>query len=172
MCVARIDKVKRQLDLVDAFERSSLAGWKLVLVGACDGRDGYTTRLLERAARNPSVVLAGFRGGRALAELYSHCAVFVLPSSLEGHPIALLEALTYGVPVLASDIPENRALPIPSTSFFPVGDSESLARLLAEAAVWKAGGGDLSRIVKERFSWRRAAHLTRSVYDRVLARRA
>lgn len=167
--VARMDRGKRQLDLVDAFERSAADGWKLVLVGAVEPRDEYTREVLKRACSNADIVLTGFQRGRALRELYSHCGVFVLPSSSEGHPIALLEALRYGAPVLSSAIPENMAIPIPAECFFPVGDTETLARLIESVArgnVPEAQG--LERLVRARYSWRRAAQLTRAVYDDVL----
>lgn len=169
LCVARIDQVKRQLDLVEAFERAGLAGWKLVLVGALDERDDYARRVVARGACNPDVILPGYRQGRALRELYSHCGVFVLPSSLEGQPIALLEALSYGAAVLASDIPENRALPIGAGSFFRVGDHAALASALKGAEAAPRARADVTHILRETYSWRRAAHMTRSVYDRVLS---
>jgi glycosyltransferase involved in cell wall biosynthesis len=168
LCVARIDRVKRQLDLIDAFERARIPGWKLALVGALDEADDYAGRIRSRAAQNPDVVLAGFRRGRALRELFSHCGVFVLPSSLEGHPIALLEALSYGVRVLASDLPENRALPIRPESLFPVGAIDALAGLLRGAAGREHRPEQMHRADKEKYSWRRAAELTRSVYERVV----
>jgi glycosyltransferase involved in cell wall biosynthesis len=168
LCVARLDRVKRQLDLIDAFERAGLPGWKLVLVGTLDHADEYTRRIVTRAERDSRVVLAGFRQGRALRELFSHCGVFVLPSSLEGQPIALLEALSYGVPVLASDLPENRALPIRPESLFAVGDADAIATLLRRTASGEHAAEQMQGAYKERYSWRRAAKLTRRVYERVL----
>jgi len=169
--VARMDRGKRQIDLVDAFESARPAGWKLVLVGEVNPRDGYTREVIARAQRNPDIVLTGFQRGRALRELYSHCAVFVLPSSAEGHPIALLEALSYGAPVLSTAIPENMTLPIPPECLFPVGDTRKLAERLAAIAHGEASAGaeKLRRLVKARYSWRRAAQLTRAVYDDVLS---
>src|SRR5690606_6986459 len=102
LCVARMDPGKRQLDLVEAFTRARPEGWKLALVGEVDPRDAYTRDVIARAKLTPDIVLTGFQRGRALRELYSHCGVFVLPSSAEGHPIAVLEALSYGAPVLSS----------------------------------------------------------------------
>ena len=171
LCVARLDRTKRQLDLIEAFERARLDGWKLALVGAVDAKDTYAAAVAERAAANPTVVLTGFQKGKALRELYSHCGVFVRPSALEGHPIALLEALSYGVPVLASAIPENTVLPMPKERFFPVGDAATLARRLeeiAERGQTPRERSDLQRLVRERYSWRRAAQQTYDVYERVL----
>ncbi|HEX6998133.1 MAG TPA: glycosyltransferase family 4 protein [Gammaproteobacteria bacterium] len=172
LCVARIDMTKRQMDLIDAFERAALpAPWKLVLVGAVDRANPYCAAVAERAAAGSRIVLTGLQSGKRLRELYSHCGLFVLPSSMEGHPIALLEALSYGVPVLASAIPENLALPIPRERLFPVGDAAELARLMRAAVEEGAQGSDEARrIVRERYSWRRAARLTWLEYESALGR--
>jgi len=168
MCVARLDRVKRQLDLIEAFEKAAMPGWKLVLVGAIDQRDEYTRQIVRRSAENPLIVLAGFQQGKALGELFTYCGLFVLPSSLEGHPIALLEALAYGVRVLVSDLPETRALPLSDDSYFPVGDIDQLANLLEAAASDGRRPQNLRDVIREKYSWRRAAQLTRAVYRQVL----
>lgn len=172
LCVARLEMTKRQLDLIDAFEMAKLPGWKLVLVGGLDLDDGYCRELRRRACANPRIVLTGFQRGVSLRELYSHCRMFVLPSSMEGHPIALLEALSYGVPVLASAIPEHLILPIPRSCFFGVGDKAELARLMTRMATSENDSEEARLAVRERYSWRRAAELTRLVYESALAGQA
>ena len=167
LCVARLDPGKRQLDLIDAFEKAQLEDWKLVLVGGIES-DAYCRELAARAAREPKIVLTGYQTGAALHELYSHAGLFVLPSAGEGHPIALLEAAVYEVPLLASAIPANLALPLPRDRYFPVGDTHALARQLklmtAESAAPSAERRALHAAVRARYSWRNAAELTRSVY--------
>ena len=173
LSVARLEPTKRQHDLLDAFEAAAVEGWRVVLVGGIDPADAYSKTLLERAARDPRIVLTGFQTGRALRSLYSHAGLFVLPSSMEGHPIALLEAISYGVPALASAIPENLVIPLPRASFFPVGDTAALARLIrlgltdpVPAEVREA----TRRAVREQFGWRQSALATSEVYERVIAR--
>jgi glycosyltransferase involved in cell wall biosynthesis len=168
LCVARLEPTKRQIDLIDAFEAAELRGWKLVLVGAIDRSDAYCARLLERAARDPDVILTDYQTGVVLRELYSHAGLFVLPSALEGHPIALLEAVSYGVPILASANSANLAVPLPRERFFSVGDTRGLAALLraaAGAARPDAECAELRAMVRTLYSWRRAARLTKSVYE-------
>jgi glycosyltransferase involved in cell wall biosynthesis len=64
-----------------------------------------------RSQANPErVVFVGHRTGDELAELFSNAYLFVLPSYLEGMSMALLEAMSYGVPALVSNIPENSAV--------------------------------------------------------------
>ena len=174
LCVARLDPTKRLVDLIDAFERAALASWKLVLVGAIDSNDVYTQNLIGRADASPRIRLTGFRTGRSLRELYSHSGMFVLPSAMEGHPIALLEALSYGNPVLASAIPENLVVPMPRDCFFEVGDVQALAELMDAVDRGKLPRdrwAQMPRLVKARYRWSNAARLTRDVYDEALAPR-
>jgi len=174
LCVARLEPTKRQHDLLDAFESAALENWRIVLVGGVDRADAYTKGLLARAAKNPRIVLTGYQTGRTLRCLYSHAGLFVLPSSMEGHPIALLEAISYGLPTLASAIPENLVVPLPRESYFAVGDATALARLMTTTAANPAAPdarAALRQAVREQFGWRHSALATSDIYDRVVGRR-
>ncbi|HKY02827.1 MAG TPA: glycosyltransferase family 4 protein [Burkholderiales bacterium] len=167
LLVSRLVAEKRHFDLIEAFAAAQLPGWKLVLVGAADHPDAYTRALLERAASAPDVVCTGFQSGEALAELYAHAGLFVLPSSHEGLPIALLEALSYGLPALASDIPANLELRLPSSHYFPLGNVEALAARMREfaASAWAPEARTEQREwVKQRFCWIQAAKQTLEIY--------
>jgi glycosyltransferase involved in cell wall biosynthesis len=168
LCVARIEPAKRQLDLVEAFECARMRGWKLAVVGAAPAGDPYHERLLERATPNADIVLTGYQEGPALRVLYSHAGLFVLPSSVEGHCIALLEAASYGVPIFATAIPANLVVPLPRDRFFPVGNTAKLATMLRRAAAGRshveAECQSVIAVLRTEYSWRNAAHKTRSVY--------
>jgi glycosyltransferase involved in cell wall biosynthesis len=168
LSVARLVPEKRQHDLIAAFQAVRPPGWKLVFVGEIDHGDGYCQELIAQAARDPTIVLTGYQHGVALHELYTHAGLFVLPSAVEGHPIALLEAAVYEVPVLASSIPANFALPLPLNRFFPVGNTRALARQLIamtqDAATSAAERRALHVAIRAEYSWRKAAELTSSVY--------
>ena len=99
---------------------------KLVLAGDTDFEDDYSRRLKDMARRN-GVVLTGFIKGRKLRSLLTNCRCFCLPSSHEGLPIALLEAMSYGVKVIVSDIPANLEVGLDGGDYFPVGDVDALA---------------------------------------------
>jgi glycosyltransferase involved in cell wall biosynthesis len=117
--------------LIDAFLLSGLAteGYKLVLAGDADFEDDYS-RMLKEKARANGVVLTGFVKGRPLHALLSNAACYSLPSSHEGLPIALLEAMSYGLPVVVSDIPANMEVHLPADDYFHVGDIDTLAAKL------------------------------------------
>ena len=127
LTVARIDEQKRQLDLVAAFAQLGRIDWKLVLVGGADYRSGYARAVEEAARATPGVVMLGVQSGKSLAGLYAGAGAFVLPSSHEGQPIAVLEALSYGCPVVLSDIPPHREIGANGARYFAAGDTQALA---------------------------------------------
>ena len=99
---------------------------KLVLAGDTDFEDDYSRNLKEMARKN-GVVLTGFIKGRKLHSLLTNCLCYCLPSSHEGLPIALLEAMSYGVKVIVSDIPANMEVGLDKNDYFHVGDVDALA---------------------------------------------
>jgi glycosyltransferase involved in cell wall biosynthesis len=103
----------------------------LVVAGAALDED-YMAEL--RGLADPDkVVFAGQRSGLELAELLSHATLFVLPSYIEGMSMALLEALSYGIPCIVSDIPENRSVSGDAAVYFPPRDVAALERVLTGA---------------------------------------
>lgn len=167
--VSRFVPEKRQLDLVRAFGEAKLEGWHLVLVGGLDTLNAYTRQIMERVREDPRIVLTGFQTGLALRELYGHAGVFVLPSSHEGLPIALLEALSFGLPVIASDIPANTEIGLPSVQYFRLGDTAALAdgiRRLTMEPIDDAARDRIRGSIAERYNWEAIAQQTLAVYRR------
>lgn len=173
LTVSRLVPEKRHLDLIEGFSKAGLEGWKLVLVGDASGSDAYTRRVVAAAKRSDDVVLAGYRSGAALAELYANAGVFVLASTHEGLPIALLEALSHGLPVLASDIPANQEVGLPEQRYFGVGDVAALAERLRRTAA-ESRPTDYRRQMQEwvrtNYDWDAIARNTLTVYKRVRQR--
>ncbi len=93
---------------------------KLVLAGDTDFEDSYSLGLKEMA-RKTGVALTGFVKGRKLHSLLTNCKCYCLPSSHEGLPIALLEAMSYGVKVVVSDIPANLEVGLHKEVYFHCG---------------------------------------------------
>ncbi|WP_256926681.1 glycosyltransferase family 4 protein [Sphingomonas sp. TZW2008] len=163
--VGRIVPEKRQLDLIDALDRIERPEIKLVLVGAADHESDYSRTVVARAAADPRVVLAGFQTGLSLAEFFSHAGVFALPSSHEGLPIALLEAMAYGNPIVASAIEANRNVGLPESSYVPCGEIASLADALNRALDHSAKEAriDWSGLMKD-YQWPDIASRTLALY--------
>ncbi len=112
--------------LIEACAKIDMKGYKLVLAGDADFEDSYSKKLKEMARKN-NVVLTGFIKGKKLHSLLTNCACYCLPSSHEGLPIALLEAMSYGVRVLASDIPANLEVGLADDNYFHCGNIDELA---------------------------------------------
>lgn len=79
---------------------------KLVIAGGSSDTAEFEKELKTDAADNPDILFTGFVQGRPLEELFSNAYFYVLPSDVEGMPLSLLEAMSYGNCCLTSDIPE------------------------------------------------------------------
>lgn len=108
--LGRLVPEKRPDLLIEAFQALQPAGWKLVLAGGVSDTTLFTSKLSELAQSNPDIIFAGEIRGTRLAEIVRGAGLFVLPSDLEGLPLSMLEAMSQGVPVLASDIPPHQQL--------------------------------------------------------------
>jgi glycosyltransferase involved in cell wall biosynthesis len=178
LLVSRLVPEKRHLDLIDAYARARQAGhlkdWHLALVGAADHADPYARQVAEAASRTAGVVMTGFQTGATLQALLAHAGVFVLPSSHEGLPIALLEALAWGITPLVSDIAPHREMGLPHESYFPLGDvaalSAALVRLAEQVRHTQGPQVRLERMQQaaQRFDWDDSARQTLRVYERAL----
>ncbi len=173
LLISRLVPEKRHLDLIKAFRRANLSGWKLAIVGGADHTDSYSQQVLDSAAETPGIVCTGFQRGLDLAELYAHAGFFVLPSSHEGLPIAMLEALSYGLPVIASNIPANLEVSLPAENYFLLGDVEALTTKLVSFSRLDSSAQDREARrtwVTEHYDWRRIAQQTLDVYKSACSR--
>lgn len=172
LTVARIDEQKRQLDLIAAYARLRAPQWRLALVGGADYSSSYACAVAEAAQTTPGVVMLGHQTGDALAELYTHAGIFVLPSSHEGQPIAVLEAASYGLPVILSNIPAHREIALSRVRYVEVGDIATLAQHFEETftapIVEKLDILERDRILA-RHDWHTIAQRTLAVYFEALS---
>ena len=153
-------------DLVEAYARlkdngSRFMDVKLVLAGDTDFEDDYSQELKKKAREN-GVVLTGFIRGRKLHSLLTNALCYSLPSSHEGLPIALLEAMSYRLPVITSAIPANLEVGLPEGCYHQVGDVDALASKL-ETIVSKS----LQRIDYDmsKYDWDRIASQVEEIYN-------
>lgn len=156
--VGRLVPEKGFHDLIAAFQRAD-PPHKLAIAGAADHEDDYSRSLLRHAGER--VRFCGFQPHDVLRILYRNAALFVLPSSHEGLPIAALEAANLGIPVLLSDIRPNLEIDLAPTNYFPAGDVETLQRkLLANYETYRVDRDAIAG----RFDWGRVSEATRQVY--------
>jgi glycosyltransferase involved in cell wall biosynthesis len=167
LSVGRLVPEKGFHDLIEAFTDLKLDRWKLVIVGGADHEDKYSLGLKEKALARKNIVLTGFLTGKPLQELYSHAGLFVLPSYYEGLPIALLEAMSFGLSCIASDIPANRNIMLDKSRYFEIKNPSKLSRKMKEYI-----GSPLSieekikqkNILAEKYDWRSIAAMTLEIY--------
>lgn len=105
LCLSRLTEEKGIHYLIDAYNQIDIDK-KLVVAGDTSDTDDYVARLKEMAKDNSNIIFTGFVSGEVLDSLYSNAYVYILPSNLEGMPLSLLEAMSYGNCVIGSDIPE------------------------------------------------------------------
>jgi glycosyltransferase involved in cell wall biosynthesis len=141
----------------------------LVVVGD-DPHGKYLARLREEA--DDRVRFVGYVYGPPLAAFFAGSYLYVQPSTLEGLSIALLEAMSYGAGVLASDIPPNVEALGEAGFYFPTGDvaalGEQLRRLVASPEDVKEKGAAAERRVADLYSWEEVARRTAAVYQAAL----
>jgi glycosyltransferase involved in cell wall biosynthesis len=170
LSVGRFVPEKGFHDLMDAFSLGAFEDWKLVIVGSADHEDSYSQGLRRKASQDRNVVLTGFLTGQPLRELYSHAGLFVIPSYYEGLPIVLLEAMSYGLSCIASDIPANRNVELSEDRFFPSGDVEMLSEKIRHFIEVPLRDSEKERqvnLIAERYNWDRIANQTEEIYRRM-----
>lgn len=99
---------------------------KLVIAGGSSDTDSFMTELKELAKDDNRILFTGFVQGAMLDELYSNAYIYTLPSDLEGMPLSLLEAMSYGNCCLVSDIPECAEVVEDKALIFKKADGEYL----------------------------------------------
>ena len=173
--VGRLVPEKAPHTLVRAF--AEIPGdMALVVAGGTSFSDEYVRSLRALAAADDRVILAGYVYGALLQELYTNAELFVLPSVLEGLPLTLLEAASYGTPAVASAIPAHLEVlgqGAPGRRLFPPGDEAALAAELKAAFAGgeaeRRGARALQAHVLETYRWDDVAAATDRIYASVLA---
>lgn len=133
LSLARLTAEKRIHLLIEAFKETN-TDMKLVIAGGSSDSGDYVEKLHEMAKDDPRIIFTGFVQGQLLEELYSNAYCYVLPSELEGMPLSLLEAMSYGNCCLTSDIPECADVVGDKGLSFRTNDKKDLIRALQELA--------------------------------------
>lgn len=103
---------------------------KLVIAGGASDTDKFVNELKNMSSSDKRIVFTGFQQGRILEELYSNAYIYCLPSDIEGMPLSLLEAMSYGNCCVVSDIDECKDVVENSGITFRQGDVGDLRNVL------------------------------------------
>ena len=166
--VGRLTLLKGVDLLVSAFQsiRAHLPHARLLIVGSGDMSGGIRTRLAAELADNV-VHIEPDLGHEHLADWYRAMDLFVLPSRYENFSNAVLEAVSCGVPVIASDVGGNRSLAAQAGFLFLAGSAPALAEGLRTAAgrrfEMKQTAEHLSSRVRAQYDWSGSARCLESL---------
>lgn len=130
--LARLVPEKGLKYLIQAY-RQVQTDKKLVIAGGTSDTDQFVKELKALAAGDDRILFTGFVRGQMLEELYSNAYLYTLPSDLEGMPLSLLEAMSYGNCCLVSDIAECTEVVEDKAMVFRRGDVEDLSEKLQTA---------------------------------------
>lgn len=119
--------------LIEAF-KDVKTDKKLVIAGGSSDTDSFMKELNELARDDERIIFTGFVQGRMLDELYSNAYIYTLPSDLEGMPLSLLEAMSYGNCCLVSDIPECAEVVEDKALVFNKSDVNDLRKKIQDAS--------------------------------------
>lgn len=154
--LGRIVPEKGEKYLIEAF-REIDSKKKLVIAGGSSDTDSFMNELKEMTKGDERIIFTGFIQGRALEELYSNAYVYCLPSDLEGMPLSLLEAMSYGNCCLTSDIPECAEVVEDKAITFKKSNVEDLKtklqRLCDDESVVEKYKETAADFICEKYSW-------------------
>lgn len=167
--LARIVPEKGLHYLLEAFSKVD-TDKKLVIAGGASHTGDYVEQIKEMASNDGRVLMTGFVQGRELQELYSNAYTYVLPSDVEGMPLSLLEAMSYGNCCLTSDIPECVEVVGDHAVAFEKSNVEKLREKLQwlcenEAAVANYQK-EASDYIIERYDWNEIVKKTLELYQK------
>ena len=170
--VGRLVPEKGAHHLVEAFRRAAPGSYRLAIAGPPWYESDYDRELRALAGDDERVVFLGEADDELLAELYSNCRAFVLPSEVEGMSLSLLDALAFGCATVTSSIPANTDVVADAALVVPTGDVDALADAIARLAADDALAADLRARAAARhgdeYDWDRIADQWADTYRRLL----
>lgn len=152
--LARIVPEKGLHYLIDAFKQID-TDKKLVIAGGASHTNDYLEEIKKKVAEDDRIIMTGFVQGKELEELFSNCYLYCLPSDVEGMPISLLEAMSYGCNCLVSDIEENTQVCVEYADVFKKGNVNDLREKLDAllGCDTRLNQNEISKYVLNKYDW-------------------
>ena len=154
--------------LVEAFKQVK-TDKKLVIAGGSSDTESFMEELKELAKSDERILFTDFVQGEILDELYSNAYLYTLPSDLEGMPLSLLEAMSYGNCCLVSNIPECTEVVEDKALIFKKSDVNDLRKKLQEACdepeKVKALKEEAADFICRKYNWDEVVKETLELYE-------
>ena len=174
--MGRLTPEKRVDWLIKAFKKikSKAPSLKLVIAGGSSATDEYVRRLKELARDDEQIIFTGYVVGQEKEELFSNTLLFVLPSYLEGLPIVLLEAMSYRLTCLVSDISPHKEIISEGMDGFLFRSHDfydfvkKLEELLQNHERLRDIGEKARRKVEKEYNWDEVVRKTEGVYKNLV----
>lgn len=155
--------------LIEAFKQVK-TDKKFVIAGGSSDTDSFERELKDLAKNDERIIFTGFVQGSLLDELYSNAYIYTLPSDLEGMPLSLLEAMSYGNCCLVSDIPECTEVVEDKALIFKKSDVSDLWEKLQDACNHPENVMELKKeaadFICKKYDWDDVVEKTRELYRR------
>ena len=165
--LARIVPEKGLHYLLDAFKQIDTKK-KLVIAGGASHTNDYLQEIKKKASEDDRVIMTGFVQGQELEELFSNCYLYCLPSDIEGMPISLLEAMSYGCRCLVSNIEENLQVVEKYAWSFKKGNVEDLKQRLEKVIKDeknKMNKEEIQNYILKKYNWNNVVENTEKIYN-------
>lgn len=165
--LARIVPEKGLQYLIDAYKQID-TNIKLVIAGGASHTNDFLEEIKKKASEDDRIIMTGFVQGEELEELFSNCYLYCLPSDIEGMPISLLEAMSYGRMCLVSDIEENTQVTGKYATTFKKSNTQDLKEKLQECLSVKSEYTDteISSYILNKYNWNNVIKETEGLYKR------
>ncbi|MBS5041137.1 MAG: glycosyltransferase family 4 protein [Erysipelotrichaceae bacterium] len=153
--------------LIEAFKMIK-TDKKLVIAGGSSDTKEFENELKKMAKDDDRILFTGFVQGQVLEELYSNTYIYTLPSDLEGMPLSLLEAMSYGNCCLVSDIDECVSVIEDKALIFNRADIEdlrqSLQKLCDDNKLVEAYKNKSDEFIFSKYCWQEVVKYTINLY--------
>ena len=153
--------------LIEAFNNIN-TDKKLVIAGGSSDTNSYLNDLKNLSNNNYNIIFTGFVDGKELQELYSNAYIYCLPSDLEGMPLSLLEAMSYGNCCLTSDISECKEVVQNYAVTFKKSDITDLKRKLQKlcnnSLLVKKYKDSSQKYILDKYNWDDVVNKTLELY--------
>lgn len=104
--ISRLDYGKKNDDIIKSFSKIKESNWKLYIIG--DGKEfNNLKKLINDLNLKNKVILTGYKNKEEINKYMLDSSLFLMASITEGLPMVLLEAMSYGIPCIAYDVPSG-----------------------------------------------------------------